>query len=197
MNKLRLIFSIFLSGREFKKLRKQFAEMAEKVQSLQSQLDEMRQELCNNTNIENIYVERINVDRFEFSNNFGSMGIRELGGTLNIGVNCSEEKMKAGKDKTTPPREKQEAKNPPSKRRPTPGSKTADPHRDQGNPTQPYSSNRHDKRKSCLDGLNNSSGVNKEAPPNKKQPKDKKDINKAIKFPEKQMGPVWNLYYEI
>jgi len=161
---------------------------------LQCQLGEMRQEVRNNTNIENVYVERINVDMLEFSNNFGAMGIRELGGTLNIGVNCPEEKMKAVKDKTTPPKEKREAKPPPSKRQPSPGNKTADPSQDRGNPTRPFSKKTHVKQ-NCPDDLKKSSDVYKEASLNKKQQNYNKDINKTIKFPKKQTEPVCNVYF--
>lgn len=181
----------FLPGRELKKLKKQLAELRNKVQILQSQLDEMRQECGNNNNIENVYVERINVDRLEFSNNFGAMGIRELGGTLNVGVNYLDKKMKPGKDKTTPLKEKRETKESPSKQQPSPGNKTTDPLRDQGNQTWPFS-NKTQVNQNCPDDFKNQSDV-KEASFNIKEQTNKKYINKNMKFPKKQ--PVCNIYF--
>lgn len=181
----------FLPWRELKKLKKQFAELGDKVQILQSRLDEMRQECRDNTNIENVYVERINVDRLEFSNNFGAMGIRELGGTLNVGVNYPDEKIKPGKDKTTPLKEKRETKESPSKQQPSPGNKTADPLRDQGNQTWPFL-NKKQVKQDCPDNLKNQSDI-KEASHNIKEQNNKKYINKNMKLPKKQ--PVCNIYF--
>ena len=37
--------------------------------------------------VEQFYVERIIIDKVEYNNNFGSLGIKELSGMLNIGAN--------------------------------------------------------------------------------------------------------------
>ena len=37
--------------------------------------------------VEQLYVERIIIDKVEYNNNFGSLGIKELSGMLNIGAN--------------------------------------------------------------------------------------------------------------
>ena len=188
-----MFFSFFTTGREFKKIKKQFAELAFTIQVLQSQLDEMRQESRDNINIENVYVERINVDRLEFSNNFGAMGVRELGGTLNIGVNYLDEKIRPGRGKT-PPGEGRVTGEPSIKQQPSPGGRTDGPRREQENPAKAFS-NKTRAKKNHPDDLNNSPGVGKEVPADKKQPKHRKDSNKTIKSPKKRVLPVCNLFY--
>lgn len=37
--------------------------------------------------VEKIHIDRLHVDKFELSNNFGQLGIKELKGKLNIGAN--------------------------------------------------------------------------------------------------------------
>ncbi|SFR05653.1 hypothetical protein SAMN05660706_11267 [Desulfoscipio geothermicus DSM 3669] len=60
--------------------------------------------------IEQFHVERIVVDKVEYTNNFGSLGIKELSGMLNIGANYgigTAPKDKEKKDQNTQPRVKE------------------------------------------------------------------------------------------
>lgn len=40
--------------------------------------------------VEKLHIEKISIDKFELSNNFGALGIKELQGKLNIGANYGE-----------------------------------------------------------------------------------------------------------
>jgi|GEM_PF-4597548 len=189
-----MFFSFFKTGREFKKLKKQFAELAFTIQVLQSQLEQMRQESREYINIKNVYVEGINVDRLEFSNNFGAMGVRELGGTLNIGVNYLDERIRSGQKKTTPPREGRVTGEPTIKQQPSPGGRTGGSRREQENQAKSFS-NKIRAEKNHPDDLDNSPDDGKEVSADKKHLKHRKDSNKTIKSPKKGVLAVCNFFY--
>ncbi|GAA0379321.1 hypothetical protein [Bacillus horti] len=50
--------------------------------------------------VEKLHIEKISIDKFELSNNFGALGIKELQGKLNIGANYGEANTTAKHIKT-------------------------------------------------------------------------------------------------
>ncbi len=105
---MKITLPCFLAGPKIAHLKKRVGELERKVQELAQQCTQIEQKLGQTPTIEYVYVERINVDRLELSNNFGAMGVRELSGALNVGVNC----LGSGslcKQKAVSPGEKQEA----------------------------------------------------------------------------------------
>ncbi|MEW6424415.1 MAG: hypothetical protein AB1523_06655 [Bacillota bacterium] len=120
----------FWTGSKLGKLQKQVNDLESKVCELQKQWAEIQQRCCHSTVIENLYVGRVNVDRLEFANNFGAMAIRELGGTLNIGVNCAGSRL-PGAGKIITPDEKREINKPFPGKPPPAGRKAAGPDRNQ------------------------------------------------------------------
>jgi hypothetical protein len=63
-----------------------------KVNEMEKELSRLKQEQDRTPAdapiiIENIYIDRISVDKVDYENNFGALGIRELKGQLNIGAN--------------------------------------------------------------------------------------------------------------
>ena len=70
-------------------------EMNHKLTRMEKEIDKMRENqekhdqetLHSPTIIEYINVERVTIDKYEHSNNFGALGIKSLEGRLNIGAN--------------------------------------------------------------------------------------------------------------
>lgn len=115
---MRIVFPFWGTGAKLEKLKKQIGELERKIQQMQEQygqeVADLQQKLTRLDNplvIEYVYVDRITVDRLELQNNFGALGIRELGGTLNVGVNCAGGRP-PGAGKILPPEEKQEVSKP-------------------------------------------------------------------------------------
>lgn len=136
---MRIVFPFWGAGAKLEKLRKQIGELERKIQQMQEQygqeVADLQQKLTRLDNplvIEYVYVDRITVDGLELQNNFGALGIRELGGTLNVGVNCAGGRP-PGAGKILPPEEKTGkpfAGQPP----PSAGRRAADPDRRQKEP---------------------------------------------------------------
>jgi len=112
---MRIAFHFWGTGAKLEKLKKQVGELERKIRQVQEQsaqeVADLQQKLAKLDNpliIEYVYVDRITVDRLELQNNFGALGIRELGGTLNVGVNCAGGRP-PGAGKIPPPEEKREA----------------------------------------------------------------------------------------
>ncbi|WP_151191818.1 hypothetical protein [Desulfotomaculum copahuensis] len=61
--------------------------MEQEVADLKQCCRELAGSACAPVVVEKLCVERISVDRLEFTNNLGALGIRELSGSLNIGAN--------------------------------------------------------------------------------------------------------------
>lgn len=69
-------------------------DLEERIGKLEEELQDLKQR-CNGLQcepepqiiVEQLYVEKLMVDKIELNNNFGSLGIKDLGGTLNIGAN--------------------------------------------------------------------------------------------------------------
>ncbi|MGQ9824335.1 MAG: hypothetical protein ACUVSK_04960 [Desulfotomaculales bacterium] len=78
----------FFSGPKLKKMEGKVGELEKKVQELVRKCDLVLEKAGRAPTIDFVYVESLHVDRLEFANNFGALGIKELGGMLNIGVNC-------------------------------------------------------------------------------------------------------------
>ena len=78
----------FLAGPKLKKVEGRVGELEKKVQELARKCDLVLEKAGRAPAIDFVYVENLHVDRLEFANNFGALGIRELGGALNVGVNC-------------------------------------------------------------------------------------------------------------
>lgn len=78
----------FLPGPKLKKMEGKVGELEKKVQELVRKCDLVLEKAGRAPTIDFVYVESLHVDRLEFANNFGALGIRELGGALNVGVNC-------------------------------------------------------------------------------------------------------------
>lgn len=72
----------------------------ERVHNLEEQVRDLIKH-CNSekdnsnatVNIEQLFVDKILIDRLEYNNNFGSLGIKELSGMLNIGANYTSGNM--------------------------------------------------------------------------------------------------------
>jgi len=64
--------------------------LSNRIQKLEHQiklLQEQDAEHVSPIQVENLHVHTIHVDKFEFNNNFGALGIKDLSGKLNIGAN--------------------------------------------------------------------------------------------------------------
>lgn len=78
----------FLARPKLKKVEGRVGELEKKVRELACKCDLVLEKAGRTPAIDFVYVENLHVDRLEFANNFGALGIRELGGALNVGVNC-------------------------------------------------------------------------------------------------------------
>jgi len=138
---MRIVFPFWGTGAKLEKLKKQIGELERKIQQMQEQygqeVADLQQKLTRLDNplvIEYVYVDRITVDRLELQNNFGALSIRELGGTLNVGVNCAGGRP-PGPGKILPPEEKQEVSKPfAGQPPPSAGRRAAGPDRRQKGP---------------------------------------------------------------
>ncbi|MFC0215747.1 hypothetical protein ACFFK0_25450 [Paenibacillus chartarius] len=70
---------------EIKLLQSKLQELELKVQRLSSPGHEMPAPIV----VEHIHIDKVVVDKVEYHNNFGALGIKELSGKLNIGANYS------------------------------------------------------------------------------------------------------------
>lgn len=88
-------------------IEKRVCDLEKKVQDLEQRCNQEHAKIAPPIVIEQFYVERIVVDKVEHTNNFGSLGIRELSGMLNIGANYGIGTAPKGKEKkdldTQPP----------------------------------------------------------------------------------------------
>lgn len=70
-----------------------------KISGLEEQISQLKQEALREPEgpppiiIEHICIENLNVDKIDYENNIGALGIRELSGQLNIGANYLSGKM--------------------------------------------------------------------------------------------------------
>lgn len=78
----------------WRRVKKRPDELAQRVAGLEQEVADLKQccrelasSACAPVVVEKLCVERISVDRLEFTNNLGALGIRELSGNLNIGAN--------------------------------------------------------------------------------------------------------------
>ena len=67
-------------------IRHRLAKLETIVNGLQ-QLSKQQENPDYHVSIDQVYIEKIVVDKLELNNNFGTLGIKELQGTLNIGAN--------------------------------------------------------------------------------------------------------------
>ncbi len=138
---MRISLPFWGTGAKLEKLKKQIGELERRIQQMQEQygqeVADLQQKLTRLDNplvIEYVYVDRITVDGLELQNNFGALGIRELGGTLNVGVNCAGGRP-PGAGKILPPEEKQKVRKPFAGQPPPPaGRRAAGPDRCQKGP---------------------------------------------------------------
>jgi len=68
-------------------------KMSDKFKKMEKKIDLLEEELKNTQSpiiIDHISIEQIHLDKLEFNNNFGSLGIKELKGKLNIGANYGD-----------------------------------------------------------------------------------------------------------
>ncbi|HHW44366.1 hypothetical protein GFC01_03105 [Desulfofundulus thermobenzoicus] len=81
----------FFSWRQRKskldELIRQVADLEREIQSLKECCRELARASYSPVVVEKLCVERVCVDRLDFTNNLGALGIRELSGNLNIGAN--------------------------------------------------------------------------------------------------------------
>lgn len=188
---MRIVFPFWETGAKLEKLKKQVGELERKIQQLQqqyAQVADIRQrleKLGNSPAIEYVYVDRITVDRLELQNNFGALGIRELGGTLNVGVNCAGGRP-PGAGKILPPEEKMSK---PFTGQPPPpaGRRAAGPDRRQKGPE------REGKAENGLKKETKSSFTDQE----RTRPSSSPNGPDAPENPagDKISGPVWNIRY--
>jgi hypothetical protein len=66
---------------------RELAELRRKVGELERQLREWKEAAQAPIVVEQIRIDRVVVDKIEYQNNFGALGIKELQGKLNIGAN--------------------------------------------------------------------------------------------------------------
>jgi len=93
---LRNSFKYFFKNAVLKKE----TELEQQLQRLQKQLNELIRQHRQwqhqpPITIEYLYIEKIVVDNFKISNDFGALGIKELSGVLNIGANYGTAKSPA------------------------------------------------------------------------------------------------------
>lgn len=81
----------FFSWRQRKskldELIRQVAELEREIQSIKECCRQLARASCSPVVVGKLCVERVCVDRLDFTNNLGALGIRELSGNLNIGAN--------------------------------------------------------------------------------------------------------------
>ena len=99
-----MVFSRWFQGqldknKDWKKMNNRLNQLEKNVEIMQLKVDEIGKKIHNKkeekeikwvgspTIIEYLNVEKIDVDRYEQSNNFGALGIKSLEGRLNIGAN--------------------------------------------------------------------------------------------------------------
>ncbi|MCI3919661.1 hypothetical protein MO973_05365 [Paenibacillus sp. TRM 82003] len=66
------------------------ADLEEERLSLQKKIEELERIKKQRPSIEKLIVEHIHIDKYETNNYIGSLGVKELKGTLNIGANYGE-----------------------------------------------------------------------------------------------------------
>jgi len=94
---MRFLFRLFTSNKTFSK---KISDLEKKISLLESSLSEVKtkaeaktvtipSENSNNSSptvhIDHLQVDKIIIERLDYANNFGQLGIRELSGKLNIG----------------------------------------------------------------------------------------------------------------
>ncbi|MFC4617146.1 hypothetical protein ACFO4N_00225 [Camelliibacillus cellulosilyticus] len=100
----RWITKMIINSDEWRRLQRRLRSLEKDIKKINDYWEKNEKDQNPTTVVEYINVEKVVVDRYEQSNNFGALGIKLLEGRLNIGANYGLSKpfSKAGQKPTEP-----------------------------------------------------------------------------------------------